>query len=96
VIELDLATHREFYPGANAIAITPSGTVIVVYRFENSPDGASPDAPPVQDADGNFYGTTYAGGPSNNGTAYKLVVSPSLQPPVALTLSKQSIEVANP
>jgi uncharacterized repeat protein (TIGR03803 family) len=34
----------------------------ILHAFGGSPDGASPDAPLIQGADGNFYGTTYEGG----------------------------------
>jgi uncharacterized repeat protein (TIGR03803 family) len=34
----------------------------IFHAFGGSPDGASPDAPLIQGADGNFYGTTYEGG----------------------------------
>jgi uncharacterized repeat protein (TIGR03803 family) len=35
-------------------------------------EGASPQVGLVQDARGNFYGTTYSGGTSNQGTVYKI------------------------
>ena len=40
--------------------ITPGGSLNVFYSFDIIDNtGASPYAPPVQGADGNFYGTTY-------------------------------------
>ncbi len=45
--------------------ITPSGTLTTLYRFcsqTNCTDGQLPDAGLIQATDGNFYGTTYAGG----------------------------------
>lgn len=35
-------------------------------------DGAAPAAPPIQAADGNFYGTTFSGGANGSGTVYQL------------------------
>jgi uncharacterized repeat protein (TIGR03803 family) len=43
----------------------------VLYRF-NGPSGAGPQAGLVQDAEGNWYGTTTAGGTFNFGTVFKL------------------------
>ncbi len=47
--------------------ITPSGTLTTLYSFcseNNCADGWSPTAALAQATDGNFYGTTYAGGTS--------------------------------
>src|ERR1019366_8681017 len=57
--------------------ITPGGTLTTLYSF-NSSDGDRPSAGLVQASDGNFYGTTYYGGTSNNcggyacGTVFKI------------------------
>jgi uncharacterized repeat protein (TIGR03803 family) len=48
-----------------AFTITPSGMLTTLYSFgkqDNCPDGAYPQAGLVQDANGNFYGTTSDGG----------------------------------
>jgi uncharacterized repeat protein (TIGR03803 family) len=55
--------------------ITPSGKLTTLYTFcsvKNCPDGSSPFAGLIQDANGNFYGTTSAGGylGSQNSTCY--------------------------
>jgi len=42
--------------------MTPSGTLTVLHNFTGGVDGATPYYPPVQGADGNFYGTTSLGG----------------------------------
>jgi uncharacterized repeat protein (TIGR03803 family) len=48
-------------------------TYAVVYSFAGQPDdGASPNGELVQDAAGNFYGTTMTGGTNNLGTIFKL------------------------
>jgi uncharacterized repeat protein (TIGR03803 family) len=59
--------------------ITPGGVLTTLYSFcsqPNCPDGGSPNAPLVQGADGNFYGTTFKGGiggpSSDNGTIFKI------------------------
>ncbi len=87
--------------------ITPSNAVNVIYSFPDPllagcseanghalsfPNGLNPYVAPVQGSDGNFYGTTYQGGAAGIGTIYKLAASPSLPPPVVLTLSNGSIQ----
>ncbi len=44
----------------------------VLYSFAGTPDGSAPYATPVFDGAGNLYGTTFGGGATGNGTAYKL------------------------
>ncbi len=49
--------------------ITPAGQLTTLYSFcqqSGCPDGYFPRAALVQGADGNFYGTTYFGGPNTN------------------------------
>jgi len=61
--------------------ITPTGTLNTLYSFCSQPncaDGRNPMAPPVQGADGNFYGTTYTGGANYSGTIYKITPSGAL------------------
>ena len=51
----------------------PAQTLTVLHHFGNgASDGANPDQALVEDANGNFYGTTVAGGTSNDGTIYKV------------------------
>jgi uncharacterized repeat protein (TIGR03803 family) len=56
--------------------ITPSGSLKVLHNFAGS-DGAYPYAPPIQGTDGNFYGTTSAGG-QGYGIVYKMTPSGNL------------------
>ena len=59
--------------------ISTSGSLAVLHNFTNGQDGAQPLAPPVQGTDGNFYGTTSAGGNTvcsgGCGTIYKITPS---------------------
>lgn len=68
--------------------ITPSGELTTLYSFcsqTNCTDGAVPFGPLVQAIDGNFYGTTEAGGTSTNklcggfcGTVFKITAGGGL------------------
>jgi len=59
-----------------AFKITPGGTLTTLYSFcsqSNCTDGTLPYAALIQGANGNFYGTTLAGGGTNNyGTVFTL------------------------
>ena len=57
--------------------VTQGGSATTLYSFTGGSDGAYPYAPPVEGNDGNFYGTTTAGGNtvkcgSGCGTIYKI------------------------
>lgn len=63
--------------------VTPSGTYTTLHSFTGGSDGAYPYAPPVEGNDGNFYGTTTAGGNtvtcgSGCGTIYKITPAGAL------------------
>lgn len=47
-------------------------TFTLLYSFTGGSDGGNPLAPLIRDTAGNLYGTTAAGGASNNGTVFKL------------------------
>jgi uncharacterized repeat protein (TIGR03803 family) len=62
-----------FDPGCGVIfKLGPTGKETPLYAFSGEPDGANPRAPLIQDAAGNFYGTTFGGGLYDNGTVFKL------------------------
>ena len=70
--------------GAPSVTMA-TGTAHAVYTFsafsgsgKTNTDGASPYAAVVQDAAGNFYGATAAGGANGNGTLYEVTTSGSL------------------
>jgi uncharacterized repeat protein (TIGR03803 family) len=71
------------YGGANAFGtvfkITPGGRLTTLYSFSCPTScgdgfGPTPEAPLVQDTNGNFYGTTYYGGANGDGTVFSLSV----------------------
>jgi uncharacterized repeat protein (TIGR03803 family) len=65
--------------GGTVFKITSSGTFTSLHSFAGYPaDGANPWPPLVQASDGNFYGTTYAGGASNVGIVFKITATGSL------------------
>jgi uncharacterized repeat protein (TIGR03803 family) len=60
--------------------ITPSGTLTTLYSFCSEggtacTDGEDPSAGLIQGSDGNFYGTTYAGGANDWGTVFEVGAS---------------------
>jgi len=83
---LALGPDGDFYgatyssPSSNNYAgtlfkITPDGTLTTIYTFclkFGCPDGSQPYSSPVLAMDGNFYGTTYAGGAHGVGTMYRI------------------------
>lgn len=74
--------------------VTPSGTETVLYSFAGGSDGEHPYAGVIQGSDGNFYGTTYFGGTSGNGTVFR--VTPSGSETVLYTFAGGSTDGANP
>jgi uncharacterized repeat protein (TIGR03803 family) len=75
------ATNGNFYGttssgGANShgtiFEITPGGTLTTLHSFDFSTDGAVPYAGLVQATNGNFYGTTTAGGADSHGTIFEI------------------------
>src|SRR5579884_3045035 len=64
-----------YYGGASGsgalFKITPSGSGSVLYSFTGGLDGANPQAGLIIGSDGNFYGTTSAGGANGYGTVFR-------------------------
>jgi uncharacterized repeat protein (TIGR03803 family) len=55
-----------------------AGSFSTLYSFSGGNDGFEPTGGVIQAADGNFYGTTYAGGSSANGTVFRITSSGTL------------------
>lgn len=71
------------YPGCGTIfKITADGSLSTIYAFCASdfpcPDGYAPLSGLVEDANGNFYGTTWQGGVYSYGTLFKLTPTGAL------------------
>lgn len=52
--------------------MTIDGSVTMMHSFGGAADGARPLAPLIRATDGNFYGTTFEGGPADLGTVFRL------------------------
>ena len=59
------------FSGGTVFQCTPLGVVTVLHGFTD-PEGRSPEGGLVEGSDGNFYGTTEAGGSSNFGVVYRV------------------------
>jgi uncharacterized repeat protein (TIGR03803 family) len=61
--------------GGTVFKLSPTGTIAVLYSFDNSAgstDGDNPLGGLVMDSAGNLYGTTDLGGANHNGTVFKI------------------------
>lgn len=61
-----------------AFKMTSTGTMTILHSFGDGSvtnDGNYPEAALIQATDGNFYGTTYAGGSANKGVIFKMTSS---------------------
>ncbi|TDU26394.1 putative repeat protein (TIGR03803 family) [Panacagrimonas perspica] len=69
-----LAAYGGEYGCGTFFSITPQGTFTLLHAFNCKTDGKIPVGGLVQDAEGNFYGTTSAGGKSrlSQGTVFKV------------------------
>ena len=59
-------------------SLTAAGSESVVASFASGTASQGPIGALIQASDGNFYGTTYSGGTSNNGTAFKLAANDTI------------------
>ncbi len=88
------------YGGANlngtVFKITPGGTLTTLHSFSLISDGAYPWAGLVQASDGNFYGTTTAGGIHIMGTVFKMTAAGALSSLYAFCSLSGCSDGANP
>src|ERR1700691_999961 len=67
--------------GGTVFKITPNGALTILYSFcsqTGCADGQNTYAGLVQGTDGDFYGTTYLGGATGNGTVFKITPTGTL------------------
>jgi uncharacterized repeat protein (TIGR03803 family) len=63
-------------PNGSVFRLSPTGTESVLYSFKGAPgDGTAPNTALIQGGDGDFYGTTAAGGAHNAGCVFKISLS---------------------
>src|SRR5215472_4389148 len=70
------------YNSGTTFQVTSAGELTVLHSFcarAGCPDGASPQAGLIQASDGNFYGTTYAGGAHQYGTVFSIASTGTLE-----------------
>jgi uncharacterized repeat protein (TIGR03803 family) len=65
-------TTCNLYGCGTVYKLDKTGKETVLHKFHGSPDGESPEALLVEDAEGNLYGTTLEGGDFGYGTVFKL------------------------
>jgi uncharacterized repeat protein (TIGR03803 family) len=77
--------------------ITPTGTLTVLHNFANNGiDGTLPVSSPILASDGNLYGATQNGGPSNAGTIYRFTPAGVLTTIYVLTRTSGSFSAFSP
>ena len=68
------------YGRGTVFKMSAPGALTTLHDFTGGADGSLPGAPPVEGIDGNFYGTTGAGGKiGSNGTVYRISSSGAFQ-----------------
>jgi uncharacterized repeat protein (TIGR03803 family) len=60
------------YGNGTVFQMTPTGVLTVLHSFASGSDGSNPLAALIQGSDGNFYGTTSAGGTFGYGTVFSI------------------------
>jgi uncharacterized repeat protein (TIGR03803 family) len=89
-----------FNNGGTIFTITPKGALTTLYSFCSQggmcTDGNNPYAGLVRSTDGNFYGTTYAGGTNNGGTVFEITPSGALTTLYSFCSQSGCTDGANP
>jgi uncharacterized repeat protein (TIGR03803 family) len=65
-------TNQNGQGNGTVFKVSSLGFLTLFYSFTGGSDGTGPQSGLVQGRDGNFYGTTYNGGPSSAGTVFNI------------------------
>jgi uncharacterized repeat protein (TIGR03803 family) len=71
-------TSRTNNGDGTVFKISPNGALTTLYSVTGGNDGGTPYAGLVQGRDGNFYGTTWAGGTNGYGTVFRIGINGAL------------------
>jgi uncharacterized repeat protein (TIGR03803 family) len=83
--------------GVIEVTAGTGGTENDIYQFKGTPDASFPGyGSLLQASDGNLYGTTAIGGPSNGGAVYEIGFTPALPAPIQLTFSNTAVAIDQP
>jgi uncharacterized repeat protein (TIGR03803 family) len=66
------------YTNGILFRITTNGALTTLHSFTGTNDGGHPRGGLVQGSDGNLYGTTYSGGPFNDGILFRITTNGAL------------------
>lgn len=66
------ATNGGASGAGTVFEISPAGAFTVLHSFGGGADGKGPQGGLIQDSKGNLFGTTFAGGTSNNGVVFEI------------------------
>jgi uncharacterized repeat protein (TIGR03803 family) len=79
------------YTYGSVFQMLPNGTVNLLHAFTGTTDGANPIAGLIQGSDGNYYGTTTAGGAYGYGTMFKVGTNGALTTLVAFNYANGAV-----
>jgi len=71
------APYCSSFGNGTVFRMSPAGTVTVLHKFDGGSEGAEPRSGLIQATDGNFYGTTSAGG-ARAGTVFRITPAGNL------------------
>jgi uncharacterized repeat protein (TIGR03803 family) len=95
----DLNFYGTTYQGGagslgTAFRVSTTGTLTTLFSFANGPEGGFLAAGLLKGSDGSFYGTTYKGGASGNGTVFRLTANGALTTLVSFNKSNGAFPLA--
>jgi uncharacterized repeat protein (TIGR03803 family) len=91
-------TTEEVSSGSGTVfKMTPAGKLTTLHKFTGSgSDGAGPTSALIQASNGNFYGTTQAGGTNSGGTVFQITPAGKLTTLYSFCSKSECADGANP